>query len=88
MSGIPQKNPEVIHRELDDEAVLVLPGEGQVLVLNVVASLVWSLIDGVAGSDAMSEAVTQAFKVDSETARHDTTEFLQTLAARGAIIYH
>jgi hypothetical protein len=81
----PKKNIDVISRTVDGEAVLVLPGAGEVIVLNETGSLIWDHIDGDRSAGALSQSVANAFEVELDQATQDTHEFLETLIGRGAI---
>ncbi len=64
------------------EAVLVLPGKGQVKVLNEVGARIWSLADGTRTARDIAAQITQEYQVDQATAEADTLEFLSDLLER------
>ena len=76
---IPLPNPEVVGRIIDNEAVLVLPGKGEVKVLNEVGGRIWSLIDGQRSIKDIAVDICREFKVSQSDAEGDTLIFLQQL---------
>ena len=76
---IPLPNHEVVGRIIDNEAVLVLPGKGEVKVLNEVGGRIWSLIDGQRSIKGIASDICREFKVSQSDAEGDTLIFLQQL---------
>jgi hypothetical protein len=64
------------------EAVLVLPGKGQVKVLNDVGARIWSLANGTRTVREIATQITAEYQVDQATAEADTLEFLADLVER------
>ena len=64
------------------EAVLVLPGKGQVKVLNDVGARIWSLADGTRTVREIAAQLTAEYQVDPATAETDTLDFLADLVQR------
>ena len=85
LNTIPHPHPEIIARVVEKEAVLVLPLQGQVKVLNEVGARIWSLIDGVRNTSEIITTVCQEYDTTLEAATSDTTAFLTQLADRGII---
>jgi hypothetical protein len=88
---IPSKAPGIVSRILDSEnaqqteAVLVIPGKGEVKVLNEVGARIWSLIDGQMSIREIISQVCAEFDVSADVAGADTLAFLTALAQRGMI---
>ncbi len=82
---IPSPNPEIIARILEDEAVLVLPVQGKVKVLNEVGARIWALIDGINSTETIIHTICQEFDTTQEVAAQDVTTFLAQLAERDMI---
>jgi hypothetical protein len=76
----------VIGRVVDDEAVIVLPGEGKVKVLNEVGAFIWSQIDGIRTISEIVNLVCDEYDVDQPQAQTDTITFLTDLQQRGVIV--
>lgn len=79
---IPIPNPNVLGRVVDNEAVLVLPDQGKVKVLNEVGAAIWEQIDGQRSIGEIAEKICEMYNIDLPTAGKDTTEFVAELADR------
>lgn len=82
---IPVPNPEVVGRIVDNEAVLVLPGKGEVKVLNEVGARIWSLVDGHRSIKEIAAQINAEFKVSQTKAENDALAFIQQLMDKGII---
>ena len=67
------------------EAVLVLPDQGQVKVLNEVGARVWELVDGQRQVRHIVEIICTEYQVECKQAETDILEFLGELIMRNAI---
>jgi len=85
LTTTPTRNPEVLGRMADDEAVLVMPQKGQVKVLNEVGSVVWELIDGKRNILQIVEEICVQFDVDKDTVEADIIKFVADLVNREII---
>jgi hypothetical protein len=85
ITSIPVRNPDVIGKLTEDEAVLVIPQKGQVKVINEVGAVIWELIDGKRNiAQIVSEIVAQ-FDVDPVSAEADTLNFMLELHKRDIV---
>ncbi len=75
-----------IGRVVDDEAVIVLPGEGKVKVLNEVGAFIWSQVDGTRRVSEIIDLVCDEYEVEDTQAQADTITFLTDLQQRGVIV--
>ena len=82
----PIPSPNLVGRMVGDEAVLVLPGQGQVKVLNEVGARVWSLADGSRTVLEIIRAICQEFEVDETRADADVKEFVGIMVQKGILI--
>lgn len=82
----PIPSPDLVGRLVGDEAVLVLPGQGQVKVLNEVGARIWSLADGSRTVKAIARIVCQEFEVDEIQADADVKEFIEVLVQKGILL--
>lgn len=82
ITSIPMRNPDIIGRLADDEAVLVMPQKGQVKVINEVGAVIWELIDGKRDVGQIVEQVCSQFEVDRVSAEMDTLGFISELIKR------
>ena len=72
----PSKHPRTASRLVDGEAVIILPAEGVVKMLNAVGSRVWEMADGTRPVRDIVETIHQEFDVDPEQAQQDVVEFV------------
>jgi hypothetical protein len=79
---IPIKSPSTASQIIDDEAVIIVPSEQMVNVLNPVGSRIWDLADGKKNIAEIAEILTQEFDVSYETAIEDAIEFTRDLAEK------
>lgn len=73
-------------RRLEHEAVVVLPGKGQVKVLNEVGAQIWLLADGSRTVREIVTAVCRDYDVSPDAAEADTLMFLTELQQKGLIV--
>jgi len=85
ITSVPVRNPNIIGRMTDDEAVLVMPQKGQVKVINEVGAVVWELIDGKRDVGQIVDEVCSQFDVDRAAAEADTLNFISELIKREII---
>lgn len=72
-------------RQLEDEAVLVLPEKGEVKVLNTVGARIWSLADGSRSVRDIAAALCAEYSISTAQAEADTLDFIQQLVAKGIV---
>ncbi len=82
LESIPVMLPTVVGRIVDEEAVLVLPEQGQVKVLNPVGARIWTMIDGVRTIREIAALISQEYEVESAQAETDTIQFIRDLQER------
>ena len=82
LKTVPIPNPNIIGRVVDGEAVLVLPEQGKVKVLNEVGAAIWELVDGERSIQAIVAEICQEFEVDENTVQEDTLVFMGELIER------
>jgi len=79
---IPIKSPSTASQIINGEAVVIVPSEQMVNVLNPVGSRIWDLTDGKRSVAEIAEILTQEFDVSYETAIKDAIEFTGDLAEK------
>jgi hypothetical protein len=82
LDSIPIPNPDILSRLIEDEAVLVMPKQGQVKVLNEVGAAIWELVDGDRNIQQIIEGICAQFDVDHVNAETDTLNFIADLIDR------
>lgn len=91
LDSIPVHESGVIGRIIDSdatgrsEAVLVIPAEGKVKVLNDVGARIWTLSDGTRTVQGIVEVICQEYEVLPDQAKEDTIQFLDELLGKRAI---
>lgn len=79
-------NPDIIGRVVDNEAVLVMPKQGKVKVLNEVGAVIWELIDGQRSIQEIISKICSEFEIDQNTAEADTLNFIADLIAKELVV--
>ena len=85
LESVPIPQPEVIGRVVDQEAVLVLPKQGNVKVLNEVGAAIWALLDGKRNIRQISAEICAQFEVETSVAEADTLQFIADLVERQVV---
>ena len=73
------RNPSVLWRELDGEAILLDPQAGCSYNLNPAGALVWKLLDGQHSVEDIVAAICEAYEVEPEQAGQDLQRLLDDL---------
>jgi len=87
LSLIPSKNDSIQHKNIELQAVLVMPCEGKVKVLNQVGAFIWDKIDGIRTIEELVEDTIREFDVNEDQAAKDIINFLKLLEERNMIHY-
>lgn len=87
ISSIPFKNSTIQFQMIDHQAVLVMPVEGKVKVLNQVGAFIWDKIDGILSLSDLIELISTTFDIQPEQAAIDLNEFLQELKQKNMILF-
>jgi hypothetical protein len=81
----PIRSDKTAWRVIDEEAVIVIPEESQVKVLNITGSRIWELCDGTCSVSAIIHQITDEFSVKPQEAERDVTDFVTGLAKKGLL---
>jgi hypothetical protein len=84
--GVWQKNPSLAWREIDDETVIISPGESVMHELNDTGSFVWKNIDGQRKAEDLAALLVEQYEVTLETALADTLSLLEELSRRKLLV--
>ena len=79
---IPIKSRSTASQIIDGEAVIIVPSEQMVNILNSVGCRIWELTDGRKSIAEIAEILTEEFDVSYETALKDAIEFTGDLAEK------
>ncbi len=85
LNSYPAPSEQARSRLLEHEAVVVLPGQGEVKVLNEVGARIWGLIDGAHSVRDIASVVCAEYAVTPAEAEADTLSFLADLEQKGMI---
>lgn len=83
---LPVKNSTIQYQIIDQQAVLVMPVEGKVKVLNQVGAFIWEKIDGNNSLDDLIKAISATFDIQEDQATRDLIEFLEELKNKNMIV--
>jgi hypothetical protein len=85
LNSYPKPAEHARGRQLENEAVVVLPDKGEVKVLNEVGAQIWALADGSRSVGDIIAALCQTYDVPRAVAEADTFTFLAELQQKGLI---
>ena len=88
LTMIPEKNPDLMWRSLDDGTVIINPEQGDVRVLNDVGARVWELVDGQRSVSQIAREITQEYEVSLDDANKDLQEYLKVMITKGLLQWH
>lgn len=85
-TGVWQKNPALAWREIDEETVIISPGDSVMHELNDTGSFVWRNIDGRRTAEDLAALLVEQYEVTRETALADTLSLFEELSLRKLLI--
>ena len=85
-NGIWQRNPALAWREIENETVIISPGESVMHELNDTGSVVWRNIDGHRNAEDLAALLVAEYEVTQETALADTLTLLEELSTRKLLL--
>ena len=85
-SGVWRKNPSLAWREIDDETVIISPGESVMHELNDTGSFLWKNIDGKKSAAELAELLVQTYDVAPDIALSDTQALLEEMSLRNLLV--
>ena len=83
----PRVAPDLIWRLLDDNAVVVSPGAGEVRVLNQVGTVIWQLLVEESSKVEIEDFLVSHYEVTPTRAKDDLQLFFDDLIERGILIW-
>ena len=75
----PRRNPSAGFRIFEGQAVVVLPDEAEVNILNEVGARVWELIDGVHSVESIVDRICEEYDIGREQVERDVRDLLSNL---------
>ncbi len=79
------RHPDVAHRIIDGQAVIVVPSTQSMHTLNEVGSFIWQACDGKTEAQLVA-AIVAEFEVDEPTARADLATFATELLEKKMLV--
>ena len=83
----PARNPDIVSRREEGEALLFDPADGNLLCVNSTGMFIWDKCDGSNTLDDLAVAVAEEYDVAKDKALEDCTAFLDKLEGPGFIGY-
>lgn len=80
------KSPQTASRIIDGEAVIIIPQEDNVKVLNGVGSRIWELLNGTRDVKQISSEISNEFDISHDEAFKDITEFVNELYQKNMVV--
>lgn len=75
----PNRHPRTASRVIDGEAVIVIPEENVVKILNNVGSRIWELANGTRSVREIAEVIYNEYEIDEAQAKNDAVGFIEEL---------
>lgn len=72
-------------RLLENEAVVVLPEQGKIKVLNEVGARIWSLADGQRSVREIAAQISAEYNIPEADAETDALEFIGQMLVKGVL---
>jgi hypothetical protein len=85
LSIVPTKNETIQYQTIDQQAVLVLPVEGKVKVLNPLGTCIWENIDGIKSVNELIDSLIRDYAVERDQAAADIAGFINELLEKNMI---
>jgi len=82
----PKRSEDTASRMIDGEAVIVIPQEGVVTVLNETGAGIWQLLDGRNSVEDIINIISSEFDVSREEAEKDTLDFIEELIGKDMVV--
>jgi hypothetical protein len=83
----PVRNPDIVVREDEKEALLFNPADGNMMCINKTGILVWGLSDGSHAVNDIVSKITDNYDVPRENAEMDCLAYLKELEGSGFLGY-
>ncbi len=83
----PVKNPDIVSRVEEKEALLFDPADGNLLCINSTGIFIWDKCDGKRDLDDIAGSVSEEYEIPREKAIEDCGLFLKELEDTGFVGY-
>ncbi|MCK5139364.1 MAG: PqqD family protein [Thermodesulfovibrionia bacterium] len=82
----PDKSPLTASRLMDGEAVVIMPQDNEVKILNEAGSRIWELLDGRQDISQISRVISDEFEVSCDKALEDIIGFIDELYQKKMVV--
>ena len=79
----PLRNPDIVARKEEKEALLFNPADGNMLCVNSPGGLIWDLSDGTRTPGDMAAEIADKYEVSPDKAEGDCRSYLEELEKSG-----
>ena len=83
----PLRNPDIVARREEKEALLFNPADGNMLCVNGTGIIVWDLSDGSRTAGDIAGEIAEKYEVTADKAEKDCLAYLTDLEKAGFIGY-
>ncbi len=80
------RSPQTASRIIEGEAVIIVPREDKVKVLNGIGSRIWELLNGTRDIEQITSEITSEFDVPHDEALKDIMEFINELYQKNMVV--
>lgn len=85
LDQILERNPELIHANIDDETMLMSITNGEYYGMNSVGSTIWELLEKSISVEELIKKLTTKYGIDTHQCEKDITVFLNDLLHNGIV---
>ena len=85
LTKYPKRSENTASRIIENEAVIVIPEEGLVRILNEAGARIWQLFDGKNSIEQIINIICSEFDVSVEEAERDITAFIKILKEKNMV---
>jgi len=82
------KTPGLPVRGVDDDALVITPGDATLHTMNATARFIWEQADGRTTLEDIASRLVATFAVNEQTARAEAEAFVETALERGLLTAH
>jgi len=83
----PLRNPDIVARKEEKEALLFNPADGNMLCVNSTGTVIWDLSDGTKTIPEMAAAIADQYEINVDQAEKDCRSYLADIERSGFLGY-
>ena len=85
LNHIIERNPDLIHANIDNETMLMSLTNGEYYGMNKVGSAIWGLLEDSISVGTLIEKLTNSYEITTAECEKDINSFLDKLQEKGII---